>query len=198
VADAPTRGHGLLEPFLARRRAAMANRLLPAAARHGALLDIGCGTHPLFLLQADVTDRYGLDRLVPAEGRDLDGVRLLHHDVAETPALPFQAEAFDAVTMLAVFEHIPPASLHRLLTDVRRVLRPGGTLILTTPARWTGPILRMLAYLRLISVEEIEEHEQEYDRRGVRSRLERAGFDPSGISIGTFELGMNLWAVAAR
>jgi SAM-dependent methyltransferase len=198
VADAPTRGHGLLELFLARRRAAMANRLLPPTARGGALLDIGCGSHPLFLLQADVTHRYGVDRLVPAAGRSVGGIQLVCHDVAANPELPFDGEAFDAVAMLAVFEHIPPASLHRLLTDIRRVLRPGGRLILTTPAGWTDPILRALVRLRLVSGEEIEEHQQQYDRDGIVRWLERAGFDPGRISTGTFELGMNLWAVAVR
>jgi SAM-dependent methyltransferase len=176
----------------------MANRLLPAAVRDGALLDIGCGSQPFFLRRARAAQRVGLDRLVPKEGRVLDDIQLVHHDVMLAPALPFGAGTFDAVTMLAVFEHIPPAPLHQLLLDIRRVLRPGGRLVLTTPAGWTDPLLRLLARLRLVSAEEIDEHEAGYDRRQIRLLLERAGFHPAGIATGSFELAMNLWATADR
>lgn len=189
-----TRGTGLLEGFLARRRAATANRLLAPWAG-GRLLDIGCGSHPYFLLQADFGHRVGLDRVASTAGHAPE-VTVMAHDFEAEAALPFDDAAFDAVTMLAVFEHIEPAALASLLREIRRVLRPGGALVLTTPAGWTDPILRALAALRLVSREEIDEHKDAYDHARIREHLLAAGFPPDGLRQGSFELGMNLWARA--
>lgn len=196
MAERVTRGRGLLEGFLARRRAAMALRLLDGAPRSGALLDVGCGSHPAFLLRSGFAERYGVDQLVRREGQEIRGARLVHHEIGPGVRLPFDDDRFDAVTMLAVFEHIPPDALPTLLSDIRRVLRPGGLLVLTTPAAWTDPILRTLARLRLVSSEEIHEHQDAYDHDRIRDHLAGAGFPREGLRLGTFELGMNLWATA--
>lgn len=176
----------------------MANRLLPEAARDGRLLDVGCGSHPFFLLSTRFSERVGVDKMVPTAGATIDGVRLVHHDVESAPRLPFEDERFQAVTMLAVFEHIPRPHLGPLLAEVRRVLTSGGTFVMTTPAGWTDPILRTMARLRLVSHEEIEEHQDRYDHRIIRSHLENAGFGDDRIRQGSFELGMNLWATAVK
>ena len=173
----------------------MARRLLRDVDRQGRILDIGCGSHPLFLSRIDFRERYGLDQLVDPDGADLTGVHLVHHDVRD-PRLPFDDDFFDAVTMLAVFEHIPPGPLAALMTEIRRVLRPAGRLVLTTPAGWTDPILRTLARFRLVSAEEIDEHQDAYDHDRIRRYLVEAGFDPRAIRLGSFELLMNLWATA--
>lgn len=189
-----TRGRGIFEGFLARRRATKVNRLVPSDAR--SLLDIGCGSHPLFLLQTTVPDRRGLDKMVPPEGRVIDGVTLVHHDVHRTPLLPFEDQSFDVITMLAVFEHIRPQPLALLLREINRVLRPGGSFIMTTPAGWTDPLLRAMARVGLVSPEEIDEHQDRYDRLIIRRYLRAAGFPPDQTATGSFLLGMNLWAAA--
>lgn len=197
MAERVTRGDGLLEGFLARKRAAMARRLLRDVPRDGRILDIGCGSHPLFLLGCGFRECFGVDQLAPAEGTAIPGGRLLQHRIGREP-LPFPDAHFDAVTMLAVFEHVPPHALGPLLTETRRVLREGGTLVITTPAAWTDPILRTLAALRLVSREEIEEHQDSYSQAEVRDHLVAAGFPPHDLRSGTFELGMNLWIRATR
>lgn len=194
MAERVTRGQGLLEGFLARRRARMVSRLLRDEAPVGALLDVGCGSHPFFLLQAPAAEPVGVDKLVPPEGRRIAGVRLLHHDVETDARLPFADDHFDAVTMLAVFEHIPRDPLIRLLADIRRVLRPEGTFVMTTPAGWTDPLLRAMARVGLVSSEEIDEHQDRYDHDLIRDYLTRAGFDPAEMRFGSFMLGANLWA----
>ncbi len=58
-----TRGHGLLEGMLARRRIDMAKRLIPASHREGRILDIGHGAFPLFLSQVEAKECHGIDRI---------------------------------------------------------------------------------------------------------------------------------------
>lgn len=200
-APSVTRGRGLVEAFLARQRARVANRLVPPAARQGRLLDIGCGSYPWFLLNTAFAERYGLDKVVRENARAegaFPGLKLVAHDLERDPTLAFGAECFDVVTMLAVFEHIEPAALVGVLREVRRVLRPGGAYILTTPAGWTDRLIRATARLGLVSREEVEEHKDAYTHEKIAALLREAGFAPDGMRFGTFELGMNLWAVARK
>jgi SAM-dependent methyltransferase len=50
---------------------------------------------------------------------------------ADIQALPFRAGAFDAVKATEVLEHVP--DVRRALVECRRVLRPGGHLVITVP-----------------------------------------------------------------
>ena len=192
-----TRGYGLLEGFLARRRAAMARRRL-RQIHVDRILDVGCGSFPFFLMGFPAREKVGVDRVVRDGRTGPTGVSLVHHDFEHDPSLPFADDAFDAVTMLAVFEHVEPTALTPLLADIRRVLAPGGTLVLTTPAGWTGPLLHLLALLRLVSSEEIEEHKDAYDLDRIRDHLRSAGFADDRLAFGRFELGANLWATARK
>lgn len=194
----PTRGKGKLEGFLARKRAHRALHLLRSIDQRTAILDIGCGAWPQLLVDSGFGLRVGVDQApAPAWARAREmGVHLLVHDAEEAAGLPFAGAAFDAVTMLAVIEHLHADRLDRLLPEVLRVLRPGGGLVLTTPAPQTDPLLRVMARVGLVSREEIDEHEHYYGPAAVGRLLQGAGFGP--VRTGRFELGMNVWAVASR
>ena len=47
--------------------------------------------------------------------------------------LPFPDDSFQYVFSSHVFEHLPRASLMRLLKELRRVIRPGGTMRVSVP-----------------------------------------------------------------
>ena len=195
-----TRGHGLLEGFLARQRIRQAKKLIPPGASAGRVLDIGCGSYPLFLVSSDFAEKFGLDRVAVTlpDGRRDSNLKVLEYDVQAAPELPFPASHFDAVTMLAVFEHLEPTVLRRLITEVRRVLKPGGVYVMTTPAQWTDGLLKLLARLGLVSSMEIDEHKGSYGHVEIRSVLEDSGFGPDQVRLGYFEAGLNVWAVATR
>jgi hypothetical protein len=78
------------------------------------------------------------------------------------------------------------------------VLAPGGIVILTTPARWTDPILRILARLGLVSKVEIAEHVNAFTRSDVRALLAEGGFAPERTTTGCFECCLNIWACAVK
>jgi SAM-dependent methyltransferase len=192
-----TRGHGLLEGFLARRRQHQAHKLIPSSARSGRILDIGCGSYPMFLLQSGFAERYGLDR-VASPDLDVPGLTIVARDVGDGGRLPFDDSYFDVVTMLAVFEHLQPAVLTKLLREVHRVLRHGGTYVMTTPAHWADTILNSMARLGLVSREEVDEHQIPYPTDQAVLMLAGAGFDAALIRHGTFEAGLNRWVTAQR
>ena len=49
------------------------------------------------------------------------------------PCFPFKGNAFDVVTLFEVIEHIPVTSLKDVMKEIKRVLKEGGMLIVTTP-----------------------------------------------------------------
>lgn len=65
-------------------------------------------------------------RLGTASGAAVDYV------AGDLVALPFRDEAFDVVFCISVVEHLPGGRIPRALLELRRVLRPGGRMLLTT------------------------------------------------------------------
>lgn len=197
-----TRSYGLLEGILAKERCRLANRLIPTEKRSGQLLDIGCGSHPFFLTNTEFKEKFGLDKMVRPEQKvvlkERHGISLVNYDVEQAREIPFESNSFDVVTMLAVFEHIEPELLPELLSEIHRVLKPGGMYLLTTPAVWTDGLLRVLAKLRLVSPVEIEEHKDAYTHPRIGDLLVRGGFDRAGMKFGYFEVFLNLWATATK
>ncbi len=94
------------------------------------VLDLGCGRGGVVeLFWRDVKLAAGLDPDVPS---------LAEHRAAGMPVirgrgehLPFAGESFDLVVCLWVLEHIDNPEV--VLSEVRRVLRPGGHFIFLTP-----------------------------------------------------------------
>jgi len=83
--EQPTRGHGALEGYLARRRARKANQLIPSESRSGRLLDIGCGSYPYFLATTRFAEKWGVDQVFEAEAR-------LQLGTEHVNLLPFDAQ----------------------------------------------------------------------------------------------------------
>jgi 2-polyprenyl-3-methyl-5-hydroxy-6-metoxy-1,4-benzoquinol methylase len=197
-----TRGYGLLEGFLAKKRTRMANKLIPSNLREGRILDIGCGTVPYFLLNTIFAEKCGLDKIVQTEShrqiQDEHGIHLIDFDLEKNTELPFDSQYFDVVTMLAVIEHIQTSQLPTLIAEIWRVLKTGGMYAITTPAPWTDMILKIMAHTRLVSPEEIRDHKAAYDRKAIGSILAKNEFAVGSICSGYFEGYMNIWTIARK
>jgi SAM-dependent methyltransferase len=131
-------GYTPSEPFLFELHAAMLRKLEPLFLAHvprgGRVLDAGCGRSlfteirpdwPFTVVAADVDHD-----LLSSRKREFGDVRWL---VADAAPLPFRDAAFDALFAGELIEHLPDP--RTALDEFRRVLRPRGTLILTTPNR---------------------------------------------------------------
>lgn len=195
------RGYGPLDSFLAKQRYKAARRQIKSAKKNGRILDIGCGSYPLFLLNADFTEKYGLDKVVETATKERakqQGIILISHDIENEEKLPFGDNFFDVVSMLAVFEHIEPRKLVKIHKEIYRILKPSGMYIMTTPAFWTDRLLRFFAKLSLISDIEIREHKDSYNHSMISSVLQKALFQKNKLRFGCFELFMNIWVTAAK
>lgn len=121
-------------------RAALA-RIARHARPPGRLLDFGCG-FGLFLDTARQVgwDVAGIDPL-PGHGAYARGA--LGLDVVSDTLRPdtFPAARFDVVTAFQVFEHLPDPRAE--LAALRRLLRPGGLLVVEVPNVAT-PLVRLL------------------------------------------------------
>jgi SAM-dependent methyltransferase len=94
------------------------------------VLDVGCGASifPLFL--ANSGHRVvACDLQVPARPAGCPNLSYLRGDLT---ALPLASGTFDAVFCISVIEHLQPERIATALAELRRVLRPGGLLLLTT------------------------------------------------------------------
>jgi len=168
-----------LDRLLQRIRVRQAIPQIPAGAR---LLDVGCADGYLFrALGPRIAGGTGIDPdAVPAE---TDRVRIIRGRFPDD--LP-DAGPFDAIAMLAVFEHIREAERPRVVEACRRLLRPGGRLVLTVPAPAVDRIVGVLRALRLAHGMDLESH------HGFQPEMTPALF--AGFRLmrhERFELGLN-------
>ena len=109
-------------------RADLVRRYVDGPGRR--VLDVGCRFGALTRSYLDGNEVVGLDvdRIALEEAARL-GIETIWADAEE--GLPFDDESFDVVVAGELLEHVrDPAGL---LADVRRVLRPGGTLVGSVP-----------------------------------------------------------------
>jgi dolichyl-phosphate beta-glucosyltransferase len=129
----------------------------------GPCLDVGCGGGATARRIADRIPTVGVDlssrALGYAQARGLTGLVR-----AEGSTLPFGEASYGSAVALDVLEH--HARPEQILAEVRRILRPGGTLVVTVPAfQW------MWSY-----ADHVLGHYRRYTRAELEGDLRRAGF----------------------
>lgn len=150
----------------------------------GALLDAGCGTGG-FLAWAAETGRFtrlcGIDISVEAielAGEAVPGAEL---QAAPLDRIPFGDGEFDLVVSFDVLQHVPEPLLDASLKELRRVLRPGGTLLVRTNGDREARRER--------------DDWRAYDARTLAADLRRAGF---GVQTVTYANSLLSLAASVR
>ena len=169
----------------------LADALGPATGTPGTVLDIGCGDGTAAATAAPLLTGHrviGVDWSQDALTRARAHLPCTIRGELTGDGLPFTAESADAVLFSEVIEHLvdPDAALD----EIRRVLRPGGHLMLSTPnlAAWYNRAL-LLAGVQPVFSEvslraihgrpgrEVVGHLRLYTARALREFVAGAGFE---------------------
>jgi SAM-dependent methyltransferase len=132
--------------------------------RRPRILDVGCGTGANLLLLSKYGDAEGVDvsedALSFCRERGLEKVRL-----GDGEELPYEDGTFDLVTAFDVVEHMDDDLAG--LKEMRRVLRPGGRVLLFVPT-----------FMFLWGLQdEVSNHRRRYRLPELERVLEQAGFE---------------------
>jgi ubiquinone/menaquinone biosynthesis C-methylase UbiE len=135
-----------------RWRPLLVDRAKAAGARR--ILDLGCGTGAMAIALArdlPAAKVIGIDgdpavlRRARAKAAKV-GVELeLHEALAD--AIPLADESVDCVVSTLVFHHLPADVKRRALIEARRVLVPGGRLLICDIGRSRDPVMRAVFFL---------------------------------------------------
>ena len=160
---------GLLSPFLRSRRIAAVEPFLG----QGRLLDIGCGTGTL-ALHVDSTRYLGVDQ-------DEESIAIAKNKFPTHRFLTLAEFAqsqnenqFERIVGLAVIEHVDDPQ--KWLTWLRRLLKSGGQVVLTTPHPSTRWLHEFGAAIGLFSREGAKEHRELINRYRMIQLAETSGF----------------------
>lgn len=168
---------------------------------HGYCLDVGCGRHSRFVNQYLQGNGRGID-LFPYEGLTAENL------VEDLTQLPFADQAFDAVTFIANLNHCPRSKRDQELREAFRVLKPGGTIVVTMGNPVAEVAVHKLVWLydRFFGTkldmdsERGMEEEEEYflTDAEIRARLSRAGFVNCRKKYFGTQWGLNHLFIAQR
>jgi 2-polyprenyl-3-methyl-5-hydroxy-6-metoxy-1,4-benzoquinol methylase len=163
----------------------------PYIPRGAHILDIGCGDGALFrALQGRIASGVGIDT-APVPG-DHGSFRFIQGYAPE--ALP-EGDRYDAITMLAVLEHIPPEAQRDLAAMCVSLLRPQGRIVCTVPSPKVDSLIHLGQRLRIL--DGMAEHEHYGFEPADTVRL----FTESGFTVHRarrFQLGLNNLFVFSR
>jgi 2-polyprenyl-3-methyl-5-hydroxy-6-metoxy-1,4-benzoquinol methylase len=189
---------GLEPPYFKRRLSFLLERLGQDAGR---VLDVGCGegrfTRELASAGARVVGVDVAEEPLRRARAQCPGLELWL--IAEGERWPFEDASFDAVWAGEVIEHVVDTA--RWLSEIRRVLRPQGSLLLSTPAHAPLTRMRLALSARAFAAhfDPCGEHLRFYDRRTLTGLLEEFGFHEISIAgIGGLPLAPAVMLAGAR
>ena len=165
-------------------------KIAPLIPEGSAILDLGCGYRGELLMSIPrARRRVGIDLSIASDTE----LELIEGRV--DMSLPFPDKTFEIVTALAIIEHVDNPEM--MLSEIQRVLQPGGKVLVTTPALVGKLPLEILARLGLISREEIMDHKRYYTRETLQRAMEQAGLKQ--VRVNHFGImWLNLFAEGVR
>jgi 2-polyprenyl-3-methyl-5-hydroxy-6-metoxy-1,4-benzoquinol methylase len=150
------------------------------------VLDVACGAgFGVRMMAGRCAEVLGVDLDEPSIAAALaaDPGRRGRYLVADATRMPLAEGAFDVVASFETLEHVP---VHPFLREVRRVLRPGGLLLLSTPQSSLGHIPFTPAHEHEFSLAELTElvgaHFEIRERIGLKAGTIWFAGDPVGAN----------------
>jgi ubiquinone/menaquinone biosynthesis C-methylase UbiE len=157
----------------------------------GIFVEMGCGTaHSSAQLAKRQRTFVGLDfsakalRAAKNEGR-MDA--LVQADIF---ALPYQSNSIDGIWKLGVMEHFTQPEIRDCLQEFRRVLKPGGMVVLFWPtrhnsSRWIlGPFEKLISLLTKTKFTYFpDEISRLRSRKQARAMMQNAGFEVAALDF---------------
>ena len=119
-----------VNPFFFARRELMKNIRSFSNKLNGKLLDVGCGRKPYKRMMTNVTEYIGMDIENPGHDHSEEEIDVFY----DGKIFPFPDQHFDSVLTNQVFEHVFNPT--EFLSEINRVLKPNGYLLLTVPFVW--------------------------------------------------------------
>ena len=155
------------------------------------VLDLGCdrGGHIAAVLDAGAARVVGLEKNRAAM-RNVPKGDFADYIAADLEtSLPLANETFDAVLALDVIEHLHNRDV--FLAEILRVIKPGGTLLLSAPnikTKWktTARKLGLFEYSD-------PDHKIEYEQSELVGQIERAGFEIISLTPVVFDTPWDGW-----
>ncbi|HBZ55082.1 MAG TPA: hypothetical protein DEO88_06725 [Syntrophobacteraceae bacterium] len=149
----------------------------------GRLLDVGCG-YGFFLKMMEMRGWRVEGIEISTIGRN-HAHRVLELEVSGHP-LPrpdWSSERFDVITLFYVIEHL--ADPRAVLTEVWRLLRPGGLVLLRWPH--TAPVARLLRpWAGILKLYQAPSHLFDFNPRTIARLLAETGFEQIQTTIGAW------------
>ena len=110
-------------------------------------------------------------------GRQLyrDEGQTLHPVRADIRALPFREGSFDFVWNAGVLEHFHDEDVLRIVSEMRRVAKPGGTVLAVVPNRFYFWYQAHLAWKKLLHRQHQYDFERAFDAGYLARQFRRAG-----------------------
>lgn len=160
--------------------------------------DFGCGFEARFA--TSVVDRVEqmvlVDVSIAPLARAHPKVRAIEGSLPDAIS-GLEGASLDVVVCISVLEHLQNPTL--MLSEIERVLVPGGLAVLNVPTWFGKRLLEFAAFrLRLAPAEEMDDHKTYYDPRDLWPLLVAAGFLPHNISCRRHKFGMNTFAVCEK
>jgi 2-polyprenyl-3-methyl-5-hydroxy-6-metoxy-1,4-benzoquinol methylase len=159
-------------------------KVKPFLGRCCRLLDVGCGGGSLIRSTPHLVEYVGIDPSLPASRQEDKALFVKGWFPADLP----DQKPFDAITMLAVLEHIPSDQQDALAKACYRLLNDDGYLLITMPSPFVDKILVVLTFLHLVADPSIEQH------YGLETDRALALFKGCGLTLvkwKKFQLGLN-------
>lgn len=188
-----TKDFNALDLFICRWRSRIVRRFLQPGTT---VLDFGCGHQALFLqsVRADIRHGIGVD-YDATPGRPAANIEIQNFHFKTR--FEFGDATFDHVALLAVLEHIPLDQVDTLFREFHRILKPGGSVLLTTPTPASKPLLEFMAFrLRIISGPEIADHKHYWNQADIAALAARNDFAPP--TYRRFLVGLNSFALLRK